>query len=81
MDAVHDEEAIGGRQAGELAAMRTGEPPRQAGEALAGAFGLGVVATACGAARDQDTGSGPTAAKDSSSKGAKGDLTIDMKDI
>jgi hypothetical protein len=42
--------------------------------ALAGAFGLGVVATACGAARDQDTGSGPTGAKDSSSKGAKGDL-------
>ena len=49
--------------------------------ALAGAFGLGVVATACGAARDQGTGSGPTGDKDSSSKGAKGDLTIDMKDI
>jgi plastocyanin len=49
--------------------------------ALAGAFGLSLVATACGAARDEETGDGPTAAKDSSSKGAKGDLTIDMKDI
>ena len=53
--------------------------------ALAGAVGLGVVAAACGAARDEDTGSGPSGAKDSGPEGegaaAKGDVTIDMKDI
>ncbi len=47
--------------------------------ALAGAFGLGIVATACGAARDEDAGS--TGAQDSSSKGVDADVTIDMKDI
>jgi len=47
---------------------------------IAGAFGLGVVATACGA-RDEGTGGSPGGAKDSSSKDAKGDVTIDMKNI
>jgi len=49
--------------------------------AVAGAFGLGVVASACGASRDEDAGGSPSGAKDSSSKGAKGDVTIDMKNI
>ena len=50
--------------------------------AVAGALGLAAVAAACGgAARDEGSGTGPTGAEDSSSKGAKGDVTIDMKDI
>ena len=49
--------------------------------AVAGAFGLAAVAAACGAARDEGSGTGPTGAGDSSSKGAEGDVTIDMKDI
>lgn len=53
--------------------------------ALAGAFGLGAVAAACGAARDEGGGSGPSGASDSSAQqkdaAARADVTIDMKDI
>jgi plastocyanin len=54
--------------------------------AVAGALGLGAVAAACGASRDEDTGSGPTGAKDSGPEGeggaaARADVKIDMKDI
>jgi plastocyanin len=49
--------------------------------AVAGAIGLSAVAAACGARRDEDTGSGPSGAQDSGSNAAKGDVTIDMKNI
>ena len=52
--------------------------------ALAGAVGLGAVAAAC-AGRDEGGSTGPSGARDSTTTpedaAARGDVTIDMKDI